>query len=398
MTAVLAPAPPLPATAEAVLTFLDSVGRRSEAELYLRLFRQIPRHSFALIGVEGPVVRHALGSLCEQLEFLGQLGLVAPLVVGLVEPERAQFAVEQLARGLPAVGLSPEVSSDPTADQVRALLERGVVPIWHLADRGGRFERVGNLAHELGTRRVVLLRREGGLGPRGEEPLLLDNGHSVARHSEGLSVINLRDHLSALSGWLSKPDAELLRQIQALLTASRGRTLTVSVASPRSLLRELFTVKGAGTLVKAGTEIIRVGSYGELDTARLGRLLESSFERRLRTDLFQRAPLAIYVEKDYLGAAIVEPGAVAPYLTKFAVEPFAQGEGLGQDLWQALVRDHGSLVWRCRPGNSVRKWYANVCDGMQRLPQWHVFWRGLRPELVPTAVADALARPRDLEG
>jgi acetylglutamate synthase len=112
---------------------------------------------------------------------------------------------------------------------------------------------------------------------------------------------------------------------------------------------------------------------------------------------FERPPLAVYVEKEYRGAAILEPGPVAPYLTKFVVEPFAQGDGLGQELWQAITRDHPSLLWRCRPQNWVRKWYASVCDGLQRLPEWHVFWRGLDPERIPAAVADAMARPRDLE-
>ena len=51
---------PLPATAEAVLTFLESVGRRSEAEFYLRLFRKIPKESFAIVAAEAPVVRRRL--------------------------------------------------------------------------------------------------------------------------------------------------------------------------------------------------------------------------------------------------------------------------------------------------------------------------------------------------
>ena len=39
-----------PDAAGVVLTFLESVGRRSEAELYLKLFRELPKESFAIIA------------------------------------------------------------------------------------------------------------------------------------------------------------------------------------------------------------------------------------------------------------------------------------------------------------------------------------------------------------
>jgi acetylglutamate synthase len=93
--------------------------------------------------------------------------------------------------------------------------------------------------------------------------------------------------------------------------------------------------------------------------------------------------------------AILEPSPVAPYLSKFAVEPVAQGEGIGQDLWQAITRQYRSLVWRSRPANPIRSWYANVCHGMLRLADWHVFWRGLEPEQVAGAVVEARSRPND---
>jgi hypothetical protein len=39
-------------------------------------------------------------------------------------------------------------------------------------------------------------------------------------------------------------------------------------------------------------------------------------------------------------------------------------------------------------------WYTKNCDGMIRLSEWHVFWRGLSPEQIQPAVAYALALPR----
>jgi len=83
-------------------------------------------------------------------------------------------------------------------------------------------------------------------------------------------------------------------------------------------------------------------------------LLERSFGRTLRSEFFQRTPSSLYVEADYRGAAILEPSRVAPYLSKLAVEPLAQGEGIARDLWQALARDHAAFFWRARPDNPSR--------------------------------------------
>jgi acetylglutamate synthase len=86
----------------------------------------------------------------------------------------------------------------------------------------------------------------------------------------------------------------------------------------------------------------------------------------------------------------VEPGSVAPYLSKFAVEPVAQGEGIGRDLWRAMAREFPRLFWRTRAGNPIASWYFSVCDGMVRSSDWNVFWRGIETDLVPQIVEAAL--------
>jgi acetylglutamate synthase len=79
------------------------------------------------------------------------------------------------------------------------------------------------------------------------------------------------------------------------------------------------------------------------------------------------------------------------------VDPVAQGEGMGNDLWQALARDHAALFWRTRATNPIANWYATLADGVLRLPGWHVFWRGIPPRAIPDVVDEALARPEDFD-
>jgi len=394
-----------PNAAEVVLTFLESVGRRSEAELYLRLFRKLPKESFALIAPGGPVVREGGGALVEQLHFLAELGLYAPLVLGLFDPESAAAGAERLFKRLPSAGLSPTLHDADEPELVETLrreLRSERLPIvTFLPDpnRGlnERLAALAALAHGLDTRKIVLLRRRGGIPARADRPIQLAPGHTLSASGGWVSVINLRTDREPLlaAKRLAKRDLELIEGAHTLVRAVGMSSLLVSLTSPLNLLKELFTVKGAGTLIKAGTEILRRDSYAEVDTGRIRQLLEESFGRPLAPDFFEQPPLAVFFEASYRGAAILHSKPPAPYLTKFAVMPEAQGEGIGHDLWHALERDFPRIFWRARPENPIAAWYQAECDGMLRRPGWNIYFRGLEPEVIPELVVHAEAIPSD---
>jgi acetylglutamate kinase len=139
----------------------------------------------------------------------------------------------------------------------------------------------------------------------------------------------------------------------------------------------------------------RQTSFSTLDVPRLRHLLESSFGKELAPGFFDLPPLAVYVDASYRGAAVVHDAYPAPYLSKFAVLPEAQGEGIGRDIWEILVRHHAELYWRSRTDNPIANWYNSVCDGMVRRSAWQVYFRGIPVELIPEAVAQAEARGAD---
>jgi acetylglutamate kinase len=166
--------------------------------------------------------------------------------------------------------------------------------------------------------------------------------------------------------------------------------LVTSVTAPSNLLHELFTVKGAGTLVRKGSAITRHLRWDEIDRRRLRALVEESFGRPRAPDFEQRPVLAVYVADEYRGAAVVTPAPLAPYLSKFAVTTVSRGEGVGRDLWRAMAGDMPRLFWRSRAANPITSWYREQCDGMQRITlageAWWVLWRGLAPLEIPTAI------------
>ncbi|HEY3668677.1 MAG TPA: hypothetical protein VGL19_21920 [Polyangiaceae bacterium] len=399
-----APAP-ASAAAEAVLTFLESVGRRSEAEFYLRLFLKLPKESFGIIAPGATVVRYALGSLVEQLKFLADLGLYAPIVLGLYDPERSAGSSERLVKRLPPAGMDAcphEMGEVGLAETLRTELRADRLPVVHFRPIEGqgiedRLNQLGALAKELDTRKFVLLRRRGGLRPLLRGKLELAPGYYLPTESGRISIINLRTDMDGIvSGkTLPKRDAELLAAAERLIDLSQPTPILASITSPLNLLKELFTVKGAGTLIKLGSAVARHRSYVNVDTERLRKLLEASFGRALDANFFERAPLAVYVEAEYRGAAVISHGTPVPYLSKFAVEPEAQGEGMGRDLWQAISRDYPALYWRGRPDNPIASWYASVCDGMVRLSEWNVYWRGIDTKSIPDVIEAARAHPAD---
>ena len=245
-----------------------------------------------------------------------------------------------------------------------------------------RLERLGELARALDTRKLVLLRRRGGLGLRGDGPLELAPGHALPSLGGWISVVNLRTDAtrSPRRSALPKRDGELLDCAARLIDRVAPNPLLVSVASPLNLMKELFTVKGAGTLVKRGTPVaaprrLRGARRRAPRRARPGELRAHARARTFSRSRRSRCSL----DAEYRGAAILHPAEPAPYLSKFAVLPEAQGEGIGYDLWQAITRDFPSFFWRTRHDNPVLTWYLGVADGMARTARWYVLWRGLEP-------------------
>lgn len=398
--------------ADVVLRFLESVGRRSEAEFYLGLFRALPKESFGAISVDAGVARYASEAVVLDLRFLAALGLSPLVLLGLLEPrdatEHAARIVRRLGREgvraavvgeMPPPPAPPEATFEPTppppaapspaeelARRLSAHFAEGVLPVLvldpsHAPQVGDRFARVGAVLSALRSRKLIFLHRPGALRQKGTP----------------ISLVNLTTEYDALaaSKELTRKEHAILGGARRLVLEQVPHKLLVSVTSPLDLLRELFTEKGAGTLLRRGSVIERRGSYAELDVPRLRALLVSSFEREPREAVFARPVARIYLEEGYRGVAVVASTPLGSYLTKFAVEREAQGEGLGRDLWSEVAADHATLFWRARSDNPIGEWYTRHCDGMARAGEWQVFWRGLATERIPEAIAWALSQPID---
>ena len=186
-----------------------------------------------------------------------------------------------------------------------------------------------------------------------------------------------------------------LEQIEQILSKLPD-TASVSITSVDSLARELFTHRGAGTLIRKGEQILEFEQFDEASRARTRQLLETSFGRRLKPDYFEQLPIECILASESYGAmAIVLKGVDGiPYLDKFAVTPEAQGAGLGAAVWQALIKRCPKLYWRSRVDNPVTQWYFEQTESSYTEKQWVAFTKGLKDfERIRRCKVDCLARP-----
>jgi hypothetical protein len=379
--------------ADVIQRFLESVGQKADVDLYLKLWRAQEKQSFAIIAADAPMVRTALDPFHFDLRILAGLGLYPVVLLGLFDAKDADRQAQRVYDWLvedavPAKILEPGATMGvEDVEDIRQTINTNTIPIVSLetakeSSTDGRFNLLSALSARLATRKVIFLSPTSGLEREGTP------------HISMVNVAQDYDRLRNARARLAPRHHTLLRQAKDLLEEVPHR-MSVAVVSPLALLRELFTVAGAGTLIRRGSRIDGHVNFDRVDRMRLRALIESAFGKLLKTEALERGVERIYIEENYLGAALLSPTPVGTYLSKFAVDRAAQGEGIGGDLWSVLIRDYPSFFWRSRPDNAITPWYAKQCDGLVRFADWHVFWRGLPPSRIEAAIDYALALPGD---
>jgi hypothetical protein len=370
---------------EALPKFLRSIGRTAEAQFYLDLFRAEAKERFAAIALESAIVREAPDAVVLDLRFLNGLGLTPVVVLGLENSEDTSAAGQLSGRLRNASLNSVNIAGGHCAAEIIAAARGGVFPLVSMAgsDPKQRLAELGSMLSELQTRKLIFLQDEGG----------------IRRDGSLVSDLNLSSELDV---WLEHPSLserqkELVLWSKELIFNRVSHPLLAAITSPLDLLDELFTVKGAGTLLRRGAAVAVYRGVGGLDTFRLGALLEASFGRAPVDGFFSRPLSRVYLEEDYRGTALVVDTPLGGYLTKFAVTRQAQGEGIGRDLWRWVAEDYTRLFWRARPDNPITPWYEKQCDGRMKLDPWIVYFKGLPVGDIEPAIDYALRQPVDFK-
>ena len=419
---------------------LSQLGASREARYYLKQFSSDGELQFAVIKLGGAVLEEQLQPLAAALAFLRNLGLM-PIILHGAGPQLDVALSDAGVETVKKNGLrvtSPEVMSvarpviyranrrlvSALEDQgvraqgvqhgvfvcdyleeaeyglvgdirtvdleaIRDVVSRGILPV--VACLGeSRTGQVMNINADIAAReliwkvkphKIIFLTGTGGL---------LDESGRI------ISAISLRSDYDYLvsQDWVHSGMQLKLEQISQLLKGLPD-SASVSITSVENLARELFTHRGAGTLIRVGEQIVEFEKFTPELKARASELLLSSFGRTLKSDYFDSLPLYCVLSSESNGAmAIVAKGIDGiPYLDKFAVTPEAQGAGLGAAVWQSLIQRCPQLYWRSRTSNPVTPWYFDQADASYTQDRWVAFSRGIRDyEQLARCTRDSLGR------
>ncbi|OBZ77549.1 Protein ARG5,6, mitochondrial [Grifola frondosa] len=420
---------------DTITRLLYSIGTKREVERYLRIFSSSSDASqpakFAVIKIGGAVLDQ-VDDLALSLSFLYRVGLypvvlhgAGPQLNGIIENEgiipdyidgirvtdaktlqiaRRVFLEEnlKLVGALEKLGTRarPITSGVFTADYLdkekyglvgkitkvdkrplEASIRAGALPILtSLAEsEAGQILNVnadiaaGELAKELEPLKIVFLNEKGGLF------------HGVT--GQKLDTINLDEEYDELmrQPWVKYGTKLKLREFKQLLD-HLPRSSSVAVISADSLQRELFTDSGAGTLIRRGYKLFRHNSIDSVGADRLRQVIHDRDPDVLSGDQgvtgvlneLSKTPYTIYGDEPLDVVAIIShPEGEVPVLTKFLASRSGIMNGIVDNVFNAIKKDHRRLFWTARADDENRAWHFERADGSFTRAGRSLFWYGV---------------------
>lgn len=409
-------------TRQTIVQLLSNMQDGKEIRNYLQRFSSIDQSRFAVIKVGGAILQEQLQETADALAFLHTVGLTpivihgggpqldkvlaergieTPKVDGLrvtdaatMDAARDVFIGENIklveavrAEGVEADGLVAGVIEadyldrekygfvgEPTTvrlGMLRSIVKSGAIPILTCLGiaPGGQLL---NINGDSATRAVV----------EALQPLkvvfLTGTGGLLDKHKRPMHSINLASDYEKLmkADWVNGGMRLKLIEIKRLLDAL-PLTSSVSMTTPKGLVRELFTHGGSGTLIRQGEAIRTFTSKTRLDRERTEALVEAAFGRKLKPDWWDGLDVhQVFMSEKYRAGALLMKIDDFIYLDKFAVTEEARGEGLSRTIWRQFTKQNPVFWWRSRTVNNFNAFYNEAATGSIKRGQWTVYWIG----------------------
>ena len=425
---------------DTIVRLLSNIGSAKEIQQYLKRFSQRDASRFAVVKVGGAILRDDLDALVSSLGFLQQVGLTPIVLHGAGPQLDAELATQGVRKrtvdglrvttgkvlktvrrvclqenlrlvealqvqGIRAVSLNSGVLEAKLLDAKRYGMVGKVVTVHteaiYSAIKSGSIPVISSLG-ETADGQIVNINADWAANEvvKTLKPykIIFLTGTGGLLDGEGriIDSINLSTDYAQLirQPWLHSGMKVKIEQIAALLE-ELPKESSVSITKPSELAKELFTHRGSGTLVRKGQRIQSVKGWAKIDKAKLQKLLESGFGKKMRAGYFRdNTPAKVYYSADYRAALVLLDAPGGRYLDKFAVADDAQGEGLGAAAWSVMRQETPKLFWRSRHDNPINAFYLQAADGCLKCGHWTVFWYGLEGFAeIERAVAYCLDKP-----
>ena len=371
---------------DTIRLFLDSIGRNEEYEFYLKKFKSDRSACFSILCPDLDSMRKAVDVIELNLRFLLKLELIPTvLLCGPGAEEMNAILINSFIE-----------KTEPLRPVKSVKLERA-----EIFGSDEELHAALNVVTDLKQEKLpviitsnfslpTVLER---ISPMISNRILFIRMYGALKDKSGkdISLYRVRKNQPEIS----QNDVHLREIALNLLDLQAGTH--IAVCSPFDLLKEIFTVKGAGTIIRTGSNINRYTDLSEIDVKRLTALLRDSFNRQLADEQFFNKIDYFYIEENYRGAVLLEKHHAGTYLSKFAVGTQAQGEGTAQELWEVVTAEHTSLFWRSRDNKFINRWYSRLASGRHTEMGWNIFWRGIKRVDIPQVIEYCLNRPEDFK-
>ena len=220
-----------------------------------------------------------------------------------------------------------------------------------------------------------------------------DTGKVISHLATGEKLKNFKSNVALAE---SDRDIHFLTLAESLVQKRNDPKFSAVLTSPYTLLRELFTIKGSGTLIRKENQIQKITTSESVDQTRLFSLIETSFRKKLKPEFKASKFDVLFLEAEYQACAWLNKSKYGYLLSKFAVNETARGAGVGRDIWDLISKDCLPLFWRSKPDNNINKWYMKVAQGMEKDEMWFYYWFAMPQDKIPSVIEYLRSQPEDL--
>jgi N-acetyl-gamma-glutamyl-phosphate reductase/acetylglutamate kinase len=195
--------------------------------------------------------------------------------------------------------------------------------------------------------------------------------------------------------WVKYGTKLKLREIKELLD-HLPRSSSVAIISPDALQKELFTDSGAGTLLRRGYKLFKHTTLAGVGSDRLRNVLAERDEEvisgrksvaQVMSDL-EKGPFTIYGDEPFDVVAIVShPVGEVPVLIKFLASSNGTLNGITDNVWSSIKKDHKRLFWTTSSSPTSSKanaeaenssWHFEKADGSFTRNGKSLFYYGIQ--------------------
>lgn len=356
---------------------LESIGRPEEVDYYLKKFKSKGKSNyFCIIIPDADVLKENFDHFAISLEILFKLELIPIILISF--PKQESFRNECFTKDIYMCYYLDNL--DKNKQKLSELFKIRNKKILVIFFTGFLIDFI-NSFYQFLPERIHFVRNRGFIKDPNKQSLYILNALDFKIPKSKKIELQNSNELDFIF------EEDIGVYILASYLYSNYNYYHISITSPFMLLKELFTVKGSGTLIRKPSQIRHIKREEVTNELliKIQTIIENCFQKKVKQKAFQNFT-DIFIDAEEKSLILLEKKEFGYYLSKFAVTLEARGRGVAQDLWNELQKRNFSLFWKTNQKNSIKKWYEKISDGFYKLDPYLIFWKNIFYKDIPKII------------